>query len=122
MSLVPLIFSDWWEDLERPHSILDQDFGLGLYPEQLITPNRLELYLQQPQVRRGIGRNPYNYLRPWSELLRGADRGGVSTVEADKDKFQVTLDVQQFKPEEINVSVKDRYVIINAKHEEKQVS
>ncbi|KAL7303727.1 hypothetical protein TKK_0003860 [Trichogramma kaykai] len=115
MSLVPLLFSDWWEDLDRPHRILDQDFGLGLHPEQLVCPRRLELYLP----RRSAQYQP-NYLRPWAELLRGADQGGVSTVEADKDKFQVTLDVQQFKPEEIDVKVVDRYVVIKAKHEEKR--
>ncbi|CAB0039288.1 unnamed protein product [Trichogramma brassicae] len=114
MSLVPLLFSDWWEDLDRPHRILDQDFGLGLHPEQLVCPRRLELY-----VPRRSAHQP-NYLRPWAELLRGADQGGVSTVEADKDKFQVTLDVQQFKPEEIDVKVVDRYVVIKAKHEEKR--
>lgn len=115
MSLIPLLFSDWWEDLDRPHRLLDQDFGLGLRPQQLITPrSRLESYLQPRSRRYPIT----NYIRPWGELLR-ADRG-VSTVDADKDKFQVTLDVQQFTPEEIEVKVVDRHVIVHAKHEEKQ--
>ncbi|XP_058796863.1 protein lethal(2)essential for life-like [Phymastichus coffea] len=111
MSLIPLIFSDWWEDLDRPHHLQDQDFGLGLHPEQLMTPQKLNLLYLQP--RRS------NYIRPWTELLRQGDRG-VSTVEADKDKFQVTLDVQQFKPDEIDVKVVDKYVVINAKHKEKR--
>lgn len=114
MSLVPLIFSDWWEDLDRPHHLLDQNFGLGVHPEQLPTPQKLEMYYLQPQKR-----CPANYIRPWAELLRQGDKG-VSTVEADKDKFQVTLDVQQFKPEEIDVKVVDKYVVISAKHEEKR--
>ena len=46
--------------------------------------------------------------------------GGVSTVKADKNQFQVSLDVQQFAPEEINVKVVDRTVIVEGKHEEKQ--
>ena len=114
MSLVPLLFSDWWEDLDRPHHLLDQNFGLGLHPDQLVTPRRLELYLQP-------SRNliSSNYVRPWAELLRNAE-AGASTVTSDKDKFQVTLDVQQFKPNEIDVKVVDRYVVINAKHEEKR--
>lgn len=33
--------------------------------------------------------------------------------------FQVNLDVQQFKPEEVNVKVSDNYVTIHAKHEER---
>ncbi|XP_017884166.1 protein lethal(2)essential for life-like [Ceratina calcarata] len=110
MSLVPLLFSDWWEDLERPHRLLDQNFGLGLYPEQLLSPNRVELYMQ-PRRK--------SYYRPWAELLRG-NEAGTSTVQADKDKFQVVLDVQQFEPSEIDVKVVDRYVVVTAKHEEKR--
>ena len=115
MSLVPLLFSDWWEDLDRPHRLVDQDFGLGLYPDQLVTPRRVELYLPRPRQSSQL-----NYIRPWAELLRSSDKGGASTVEADKDKFQVTLDVQQFKPDEIDVKVVDRYVVVTAKHEEKR--
>lgn len=116
MSLVPLLFNDWWEDLERPHHLMDQNFGLGLRPEQLLTPQHLELYLRPLRREQHIP----NYLRPWAELLREADKGGLSTVEADKDKFQVTLDVQQFKPEEIELKVVDKYVVVNAKHEERR--
>ena len=112
MSLVPLLFSDWWEDLDRPHHLLDQDFGGGLYPHQLVTPRRLEMYLQ-PRERR-----LNNYYRPWAELLRSSDKGSV--VQSDKDKFQCTLDVQQFKPEEIEVKVVDNFVVISGKHEEKR--
>lgn len=114
MSLVPLMFSDWWEDLDRPHHILDQNFGLGLHPEQLLAPrSMLHQHVAAPR------RCPMIYRRPWADLLREED-GGVSTVHNDKDKFQVQLDVQQFKPEEIDVKVVDKYVIVNAKHEEKK--
>ncbi|XP_011500514.1 PREDICTED: protein lethal(2)essential for life-like [Ceratosolen solmsi marchali] len=116
MSFAPLMFSNWWEDLKRPHHLLDQDFGLGLHADQLITPGRLDLY--HPYHGRGI--NAVNYIRPWAELLRSGDKGGLSTVEADKDKFLVTLDVQQFKPEEIDVKVVDGCVVVNGKHDEKQ--
>lgn len=44
--------------------------------------------------------------------MRQGEGGGLSTVKADKDQFQVSLDVKQFKPEEISVSVKDRFVIV----------
>ncbi|KAK0098969.1 hypothetical protein PV326_011993 [Microctonus aethiopoides] len=112
MSLVPLLFSDWWEDLDRPHRLLDQDFGIGLHPEQLYL-------IQQNAPRLQRQRNPLTYYRPWAELLRRGEAGS-STVNADKNKFQVTLDVQQFKPEEINVKVVDKCVVVEAKHEEKQ--
>ncbi|XP_017884165.1 protein lethal(2)essential for life-like [Ceratina calcarata] len=119
MSLVPLLFSDWWEDLDRPHRIFDQDFGLGLHPEQLLNPNILDHYIMPSRDRRMM-RSPLFYWRPWGELLRNAEGGGTSTVKADKDKFQVVLDVQQFKPDEINVKVVDKCVIVEGKHEEKK--
>ncbi|GAB1863170.1 Protein lethal(2)essential for life [Camponotus japonicus] len=115
MSLVPLLFSDWWEDLEYPHRLFDQHFGLGIRPDQLTHPSILERFGQRDRRVR-----PLIYYRPWGELLRNSNEGGTSTVKADKDKFQVILDVQQFKPEEINVKVVDKCVIVEAKHEEKQ--
>lgn len=122
MSLIPLLFSDWWEDLDRPHRLLDQNFGLGLYPEQLLNPSILDQYVLPARERRMGGampRNPLIYYRPWGELLR-KEGGGTSTVKADKDKFQVVLDVQQFKPDEISVKVVDKFVVVEGKHEEKQ--
>ncbi|XP_053975198.1 protein lethal(2)essential for life-like [Hylaeus anthracinus] len=118
MSLIPLVFSNWWEDLDRPHRLLDQDFGLGLYPDQLLSPSSL-LGQYGPLVERR-SRCPLLYYRPWGELMRKSEGGGTSTVKADKDKFEVVLDVQQFKPDEINVKVVDRCVVIEGKHEEKQ--
>ena len=117
MSLIPLMFSEWWEDLDRPHRLFDQNFGLGLYPEQLLNPNILDQYILPSQDRRL--RNPLIYYRPWGELLR-KNEGGTSTVKADKDKFQVILDVQQFKPEEINVKIVGKCVVVEGKHKEKQ--
>lgn len=118
MSLVPLLFSDWWEDLEYPHRIFDQNFGLGIRPEQLTSPSVLERFAQQRDRR--LRPSPLIYYRPWGDLLRSTNEAGTSTVKADKDKFQVILDVQQFKPEEINVKVVNKCVVVEAKHEEKQ--
>ncbi|KAJ8679697.1 hypothetical protein QAD02_015484 [Eretmocerus hayati] len=117
MSLVPLIFSDWWEDLDRPHHLLDQDFGVALRPEQLIIPQRLEMYMR-PQQRRQPSYD--NYIRTLADLLQKTKTNGVSSISADKDNFVCTLDVQQFKPEEIDVKVVDRHIVITAKHEEKR--
>lgn len=116
MSLIPLIFSDWWEDLDEPHHLLDQDFGGGLHAHQLLaSPRRLQI---RPRDQR---RHPatLHYYRPWAELLRENERGS-SVLKADKDQFQCTLDVQQFSPEEIEVKVVDKCVVVSAKHEEKK--
>lgn len=100
--------------MERPHRLLDQNFGLALSPEQLFQmPSRLQLYMKPRE------RVPMNYYRPWAELFRQSNSGS-STVEADKDKFQVVLDVQQFDPSEIDVKVVDKCVVVTAKHEEKR--
>ncbi|XP_015518146.1 protein lethal(2)essential for life [Neodiprion lecontei] len=108
MSLIPLLFSNWWEDLDEPHSLIDQHFGVGLRPEQLLAPSLVN--------RRSPGSL---YYRPWGALLNYGNTGS-SVVKADKDQFKVILDVQQFKPEEINVKVVDKCVVVSAKHEEKR--
>lgn len=55
----------------------------------------------------------------WDELLHKSDRG-ASTVMNDESNFRVDLDVQHFAPEEISVKIVDSYVIVEAKHEEKE--
>lgn len=103
MSLVPLMFRDWWEDFDRPLRLFDQNFGLGLRHDDLF----------HPSLHRSSG-----YLRPWRLLPR--QDSGTSSVQVDKEKFQVILDVQQFTPGEITVKVVDNFVTVEGKHEEKQ--
>lgn len=131
MSLIPMLFSNWWEDLEHPHRIRDQHFGRGLHAEHLLPENVLLHPSLQPR------RSPYpsltrprsnsHYYRPWSEmLLRNPkeldafisgheDKSGISTIKSEKDQFQVVLDVQQFLPEEITVKVQQSNKIIKLK-------
>ena len=84
----------------------DQHFGLGLTPQDYLT------ILAVPQANR-------DYFRPWRNLQSAAQDAG-STIKEDKDNFQVNLDVQHFAPEEISVKTVDGYLIIEAKHEERQ--
>ena len=72
MSLVPLLFRDWWDDFERPSRLLDQHFGLGLRHNDLLHPGSL--------LRTG-------YVRPWRNITR--QESGSSSITADKEKFQV---------------------------------
>lgn len=112
MSLVPMIFSDWWEDLDRPHRLFDQNFGIDLNMEDLLNtiPSSDEMVVYRPG-RRSFRRR----YRPYSRRSHGN-----SIVDSDKDKFKVTLDVQQFEPNEISVKVVDKNIIVEAKHEEKE--
>nr|QOX58978.1 small heat shock protein 20.6 [Trogoderma granarium] len=109
MSLLPYVFGDPW-DFPRPSRILNQHFGLGLDPEDLLTPLTREV--------NSLLRYP-GYYRPWSSLAAQGDTG--STVSFDKDKFQVNLDVQQFAPNEITVKTTgDNTIEVEGKHEEKR--
>ncbi|XP_066598623.1 protein lethal(2)essential for life-like isoform X2 [Prorops nasuta] len=113
MSIVPLVFRDWWDELDRPMSrLMDQHFGSGLRRDDLLS-NFSNL---------GINRRPFfgnSYYRPWNVATR-QNSSGASTIQLDQEKFQVILDVQQFSPDEISVKVVDNNVIVEAKHEERQ--
>ena len=103
-------------DLDRsPSRLFDQNFGIGLDPDQLVL-SRYGIYL--PANR---DRLLDLYYRPWADLLRqDTNGGGISAISLDKDSYKVILDVQQFKPEEIEVKVVNKYVVVTAKHEEKK--
>ena len=111
MSILPLLFSDWWQDLEGPHHLHDQQFGSGMHPHYLSESSmqpKYNLYKRMMEPRYRQHQRGHHYPRPWAELMRSRqeNEGGLSTVKADKDKFQVALDVQQFLPEEIHVKVR----------------
>lgn len=115
MSLFQMLFSNWWEDLERPHRLFDQHFGLPLRAENLppaLSPMDSEILVVRPR-RRSQRYQPY-------ERALNRESSGASVVKADKKNFQVTLDVQQFEPEEVTVKVTGNNVVIEGKHEEKQ--
>lgn len=115
MSMVPMLFRDWWDDMDmsfsRPSRLLDQHFGIGLNRDDLL--NSLSSSFQSNSLLRRPG-----YFRPWSRSLQRQDSG--STINTDKDKFQVILDVQQFTPNEITVKTTGNCIIVEGKHEEKQ--
>ncbi|KOC70255.1 Protein lethal(2)essential for life [Habropoda laboriosa] len=117
MSLIPMLFSDWWEDLDRPHRIWDQHFGTSIDSDDLTdldSPLSTDVLLYRPHRR---ARRRYH---PFFKSLNRKRGCGVSTVLPNKNKFQVTLDVSQFSPEDINVKVIDQNVVVEAKHGEKE--
>nr|QDZ38466.1 small heat shock protein 22.2 [Lasioderma serricorne] len=112
MSLIPFLYSDPIVDLVRPSRLFNQQFGLHLDPEDFLTPTVLS---PVPQITRC----PFLYYRPWTSAAATKDAG--STVKFDKDKFEVDLDVAQFKPEEVTVKLTgDREITVEGKHEEKE--
>ncbi|XP_017762232.1 PREDICTED: alpha-crystallin A chain-like [Eufriesea mexicana] len=115
MSLKP---STFWTDLETVCHILNQTLGRLTYPE-ILNPRIMGMQKCDLPLRKRKLFSPVEYHRPSCDLLFKGDRG-ASTVMADKNNFRVDLDVQHFAPEEINVKIVDSYVIVEAKHEEKE--
>ncbi|CAK1591417.1 unnamed protein product [Parnassius mnemosyne] len=91
---------------KKGNTIADQDFGMALTPDDIITS------MMGPWMIR-------DYFRPW-RYLESLTRDLGSTIKMEKDKFQINLDVQHFAPEEITVKTADDYVVVEAKHEEKK--
>ncbi|KAK9299103.1 hypothetical protein QLX08_007728 [Tetragonisca angustula] len=85
MSVVPLMFRDWWDDFDRPVSrLMDQHFGRALNRDELLS-RFSDLGLERPL--RSIFRD--RYYRPWRNVARQASSGS-STIQIDsKDNFQV---------------------------------
>lgn len=109
MSLLPLILADQFS-YPRPTRIFNQRFGLDLNADDFLAPITQDLL--------SLRRSPAGYYRPWLSTAAKEDVG--STVSADSEKFQINLDVQQFKPEEITVKVAgDNEIVVEGKHEEK---
>ncbi|XP_055300046.1 heat shock protein 26-like [Sitodiplosis mosellana] len=60
-------------------------------------------------------RDADDYLNP-----RIYEKTGTTSIPVNKDYFEVCIDVQHFKPEEISVKAEKNSVVVQAKHEEKQ--
>lgn len=61
-------------------------------------------------------------MRPLEQLTKQVGQLTVKDIGTtdDNEKFQVSVDVQHFAPEEISVKVVEGQVIVEGKHEEKQ--
>lgn len=97
MSLLPYFFD--YDHSRWPRRLLDQNFGLTITPDDLMAAP------VSPLISR---------IKPWWP------RDAGSTVKADKDKWQINVDVQHFAPDEITVKITDGYIVVEGKHEEKQ--
>lgn len=57
-----------------------------------------------------------DFYKPWMNLLNH-NQYVASTTSIDDDGFKITMNVQQFNPEEITVKVVDGWVVVEARHE-----
>uniref|UniRef100_A0A7G3A828 Putative alpha crystallin n=1 Tax=Lutzomyia longipalpis TaxID=7200 RepID=A0A7G3A828_LUTLO len=96
MSVLPLIvnFSD---------DIFDPFWGFGVTPRDLWLSQRRQ---HEPRKHR---------------CLWNCDHGTeVAKKNAEKEGFEMSLDVRHFKPEEISVKTVDNHIVVEAKHEERE--
>lgn len=100
MSIVPLVFRDWWEDMDRPVSrIWDQYFGRGLNRNDLVTEFSdlgINRPFHHPTPFRSLLGNNSTYYRPWRTVTR-QNSGGSSTIKMEKDNFQVSGSISLFQ-------------------------
>lgn len=113
MSLLPLLLSTWWADLGYPPA-MDQNLGLATLPQygELQFPSAFDRYYPF-----AYDRGVLDFYKPW---LSHKNFGRSPGVTIDDNTFKVVIDVQQFKPEEVSVKMVDRFLIVEAKHAEKQ--
>ena len=100
MSLRPYFFD---YDVPRwPRRLLDQNFGLTMTPDDLLTASVSPI---SPIVA-GV--------QPWWPKNAG------SSIKVDKDKWQINVDVQHFSPDEITVKISNGFIVVEGQHEEKE--
>lgn len=99
------LFRNWWDDIDRYHREIDENFRrLNLWDDSLWSI---------PSYRRRW---------PWNEFEYRMDRE-ITTwarVERDAHKYEITMDVQLFAPEEITVRTDDRCITIEGKHHQRK--
>lgn len=122
MSMIPYFY-----DLGRPLRMVERDF---YRPENFFGYSPLSQLVRREFFGNSFPKLWENAIRPWDNLMKPLEElssamnqlalNSVGKITSDDEKFQVNVDVQHFAPEEINVKVLNREVIIEGKHEEKE--
>jgi crystallin alpha B len=105
------LFSQWFNLMDQPLRIFDQNFGNGLFEDDLI-PSPMYNWPMSPTMGALAARRA-------SLAKDEVTKSGISEILYDKDKYQVMLDVKHFKPEEISVKSNEDSIIIHGHHSEK---
>uniref|UniRef100_A0AAR2IRL2 Heat shock protein beta-1 n=1 Tax=Pygocentrus nattereri TaxID=42514 RepID=A0AAR2IRL2_PYGNA len=108
-------FHDW----QHSSRIFDQAFGMPVLPEELFCwpGSHWAGYLRPPGSMMDAGLFPQN---PFARTLARQLSGGLADVKQSQDQWKVSMDVNQFTPEELTVKTKDGMVEITGKHEERR--
>lgn len=138
MSLIPFLMEIAHEIGEMNRGI-DDNFGFGIYPHEIHSRpscgNRNKLFWVPPKHRS----HPYENLRkknccPKLQKEKSFDEDDGDVVKSSSigaavapsevtntptNGFQVSVNVQQFKPNELTVKVVDNHVVVDGRHEER---
>jgi len=85
----------------RPVRVFDQHFGLGLNEDDII-PSSYSPYYSR-------GRRLYT-----------RQQSGVAEMRQEKDKWQVSIDVQHFSPAELSIKTVEDVLWVEGRHDEKE--
>lgn len=137
MSLIPFLMEIAHEIGEMNRGI-DDNFGFGIYPHEIHSRpscgNRNKLFWMPPKHRS----HPYENLRKKNccpklqkeksfdeddgEIVKSSSAAVVASSEVTNtptNGFQVSVNVQQFKPSELTVKVVDNHVVVDGRHDER---
>ncbi|KAL8581786.1 hypothetical protein ACOMHN_043204 [Nucella lapillus] len=108
MALRPVRRGFWdnpWEGMVQPSRLCDQHFGNTLCDD----------FFNHP-----VNYFPQSICPHLSHRMQMPVQSGISEVVNNEKEFRVTMDVQHFRPDEVNIKTKDNRVIIQAHHEERE--
>lgn len=136
MSLIPFLMEIAHEIGEMNRGI-DDNFGFGIYPHEIHSRpscgNRNKLFWMPPKHRL----HPYENLRKKNccpklqkeksfdeddgEIVKSSSAAVASSevTNTPTNGFQVSVNVQQFKPNELTVKVADNHVVVDGRHDER---
>lgn len=119
-----------WDPLREwtePNRVFDNDFSIPLFLEpgdlswidwakRRMASSSWSGYMRSPHFSPSVAHPP---AMPSSRVQR-PQFAGVSEIRMSQDGWKVNLDVSQFSPEEITITVKGGFLEIAGKHEERQ--
>lgn len=105
--MIPRLFSRWWETAERPHRLVEPRLVTRLHPDHFLDT-------VVDDIRRFERLMLDNFHRPWSQFVLEHENTW-SVIKNGNEKLQVTLDVEQYNPDEVKVKVIDDLVIVEGK-------
>uniref|UniRef100_U5EV58 Putative alpha crystallins n=1 Tax=Corethrella appendiculata TaxID=1370023 RepID=U5EV58_9DIPT len=116
MALVPSRIHDpwWWDDDKFFRKLFDHQLAL----RPAYTPSEMWNSLVTDVFPYGPLWRSTDFFRPWRGFFDWAGRETGERVNIDRDKFEIIVDVRQYKPGEITVKTSDREVFIEGRHEE----